>query len=52
MTELTDNIKVKKTSEASETEEEGTYFASYFPALFVVLRDFCLELNIGDKEVD
>ena len=50
--ELTDNIKVKRSSDSEESEEEGTYFANYFPSLFVVLRDFFLELKINGKEVN
>ena len=48
MSELSKNIQVKK---ASQKEDMDTEFASYFPALFVVLRDFFLELELNGKEV-
>ena len=45
--ELTEKIKVKD----SKDEESGAQFSVYFPALFLILRDFFLELVIDNKPV-
>lgn len=47
MSELTDYIKLKEKSEGDENND----FASYFPHLCFLIRDFDKELKIEGKEI-
>ena len=53
VTELTERIKVKSSSNASSDEEEGVdaQFVQFFPNFVWAVRDFTLQLRIDNRDV-